>query len=236
MRAQVSFANIPSISPFRSLDPILTRVHTGLSINPGGRFNPLRNPTDLPPVRDLTASTRSLNAILPHQASLNGSTFEAGLRISYNAPVQAVRDAVTLPRAHYHVTCPITPSRSGVEGVDLGCQYFSIVPETGAEKQDGHDTSQRCWEHGCNGRRFSTRGNFVRHQKERANRGTKVLCPACGAIFSRTTARDKHLINQSCGRIRRYSNGRIRPLFARALERRANELLAGGGQHPSCSK
>ncbi|KAI2614442.1 uncharacterized protein GGS25DRAFT_527521 [Hypoxylon fragiforme] len=81
-------------------------------------------------------------------------------------------------------------------------------------------TSTQCWDHGCNGRRFSTRGNLVRHQKEQAppqqREVRKACCRHCGAFFTRTTARDKHVVNQSCGRIRRYSNGRVRPLFAAA--------------------
>ncbi|KAL7629227.1 hypothetical protein AAE478_000747 [Parahypoxylon ruwenzoriense] len=90
----------------------------------------------------------------------------------------------------------------------------------GDSERCSDEASMRCWEHGCNGRRFSTRGNLVRHQKEKANREVKAYtskCFICGAVFTRSTARDKHIINQRCGRIRRYSNGRIRPLFARSM-------------------
>ena len=69
----------------------------------------------------------------------------------------------------------------------------------------------RCWDHGCNGREFSSRSNFVRHKKEREGEAAKVLCPLCDAVFSRASARDTHLTKQSCNRIRRYSNGRPRP-------------------------
>lgn len=74
-----------------------------------------------------------------------------------------------------------------------------------------HSGKHRCWDHGCNGREFSSKSNFVRHVKERSGASTKGVCPLCGAIFTRNSARDTHLAKQSCNRIRRYSNGRPRP-------------------------
>jgi len=68
-----------------------------------------------------------------------------------------------------------------------------------------------CWEHGCNGRKFRTASNLRRHRKEKSRARPECPCPRCGAIFSRTTARNIHLEKGSCNRIRRYSNGRIRP-------------------------
>jgi hypothetical protein len=69
----------------------------------------------------------------------------------------------------------------------------------------------RCWDHGCEGREFSSKSNFIRHKKEKDGEAAKVTCPLCGGIFTRTSARDTHLAKQSCHRIRRYSNGRPRP-------------------------
>lgn len=69
----------------------------------------------------------------------------------------------------------------------------------------------RCWEHGCNGRQFSTVGNLVRHCREKSEQRPQRKCPRCGALFSRTTARNQHLAKNACNRIRRYSNGRQRP-------------------------
>jgi hypothetical protein len=67
-----------------------------------------------------------------------------------------------------------------------------------------------CWEHGCNGKVFSSWSNLRRHERERASQAPRCYCPRCGAYFSRTTARNQHLANMSCTRIRRYSNGRTR--------------------------
>lgn len=50
----------------------------------------------------------------------------------------------------------------------------------------------RCFEHGCNGRFFSTFSNLLRHQRERSGVASKCHCRYCGAEFTRTTARDGH--------------------------------------------
>ena len=56
----------------------------------------------------------------------------------------------------------------------------------------------QCWEHGCNGRQFSTFSNLLRHQREKSGTATKSYCPKCGAEFTRTTARNGHLQFDKC--------------------------------------
>lgn len=56
----------------------------------------------------------------------------------------------------------------------------------------------QCWEHGCNGRQFSTFSNLLRHQREKSGQSTKASCPNCGAEFTRTTARNGHLLQGKC--------------------------------------
>ncbi|KAJ1299529.1 hypothetical protein OPQ81_003308 [Rhizoctonia solani] len=56
----------------------------------------------------------------------------------------------------------------------------------------------QCWEHGCNGRQFSTFSNLLRHQREKSGQAAKATCPDCGAEFTRTTARNGHLLHQKC--------------------------------------
>ncbi|KAH7123423.1 hypothetical protein B0J13DRAFT_455400, partial [Dactylonectria estremocensis] len=51
----------------------------------------------------------------------------------------------------------------------------------------------RCWEHGCDGRQFSTMSNLLRHQREQSGQAAKVSCPNCKGYFTRTTARKVHL-------------------------------------------
>ena len=56
----------------------------------------------------------------------------------------------------------------------------------------------QCWDHGCNGRQFSAFSNLLRHQREKSGRATKSNCPNCGAEFTRTTARNGHLMRGKC--------------------------------------
>lgn len=56
----------------------------------------------------------------------------------------------------------------------------------------------QCWEHGCNGREFSTFSNLLRHQRERSGVVAKAECPVCGAVFTRTTARNIHVAQGKC--------------------------------------
>lgn len=58
----------------------------------------------------------------------------------------------------------------------------------------------RCWEHGCNGRQFSTFSNLLRHQREKSGQAAKASCPNCGAEFTRTTARNGHMLHDKCKR------------------------------------
>lgn len=56
----------------------------------------------------------------------------------------------------------------------------------------------QCWEHGCNGRQFSTFSNLLRHQRVKSGAATKSICPNCGAEFTRTTARNGHMAHEKC--------------------------------------
>ncbi|KAI5468184.1 hypothetical protein BGZ63DRAFT_333783, partial [Mariannaea sp. PMI_226] len=65
-----------------------------------------------------------------------------------------------------------------------------------------NNTRLCCWEHGCNGRRFTTPSNLRRHKREKSRARPVCRCPRCGASFSRTTARNTHVLRGSCNRIR----------------------------------
>ncbi|KAL2020661.1 hypothetical protein VTK56DRAFT_8057 [Thermocarpiscus australiensis] len=64
----------------------------------------------------------------------------------------------------------------------------------------------QCWDHGCNGRQFSTFSNLLRHQREKSGQATKAICPNCGAEFTRTTARNGHLLHDKCKKKNNNSN------------------------------
>ncbi|KJX99907.1 hypothetical protein TI39_contig348g00034 [Zymoseptoria brevis] len=64
----------------------------------------------------------------------------------------------------------------------------------------------QCWEHGCNGRQFSTFSNLLRHQREKSGTANKSYCPKCNAEFTRTTAMHGHLKHDKCTKQRRESD------------------------------
>lgn len=62
----------------------------------------------------------------------------------------------------------------------------------------GSRQKPQCWDHGCNGRQFSTFSNLLRHQREKSGHAQKARCPHCGTEFTRTTARNGHLYGGKC--------------------------------------
>jgi hypothetical protein len=74
----------------------------------------------------------------------------------------------------------------------------------------------RCWDHGCNGRVFSTHSNLLRHQREKSGQAAKSTCPRCGAMFTRKTAMNGHMLHDKCKRKSGYSSGSERSASAGA--------------------
>jgi hypothetical protein len=66
----------------------------------------------------------------------------------------------------------------------------------------------RCWDHGCNGRAFSTHSNLLRHVREKSGQATKSTCPRCGAVFTRKTAMNGHMQHDKCKRKSGYDSER----------------------------
>ncbi|KAH8589457.1 hypothetical protein B0O99DRAFT_335786 [Bisporella sp. PMI_857] len=56
----------------------------------------------------------------------------------------------------------------------------------------------RCYDHGCDGRRFSSLGNYRRHIREKAQLAKTFQCPTCGKVFTRSTARNLHQEMNKC--------------------------------------
>jgi hypothetical protein len=65
-------------------------------------------------------------------------------------------------------------------------------------QETGPPHESRCWDHGCNGRAFSTHSNYLRHPREKNGRATRAVCPRCGAIFTRKAALDGHISHDKC--------------------------------------
>lgn len=86
----------------------------------------------------------------------------------------------------YPVQPPVPPSGNPATG------------DTGHVRVVQSRPKPQCWEHGCNGRQFSTFSNLLRHQREKSGQAAKASCPNCGAEFTRTTARNGHLLHDKC--------------------------------------
>ncbi|SPJ70621.1 uncharacterized protein FTOL_00349 [Fusarium torulosum] len=71
----------------------------------------------------------------------------------------------------------------------------------------------RCFDHGCDGRRFSSIGNLVRHQKEQSRglSARRYKCPYCDQTFTRSTARNVHLSRGRCGGVNTIHNDNNNP-------------------------
>lgn len=76
----------------------------------------------------------------------------------------------------------------------------------GGERVVDPPRESRCWDHGCNGRAFSTHSNFLRHQREKNGQASKSSCPRCGAMFTRKTAMNGHMLHEKCKRRSGYSS------------------------------
>ena len=83
---------------------------------------------------------------------------------------------------------PVSPPSMGGSPQDTAGQVRVVQPRP----------KPQCWEHGCNGRQFSTFSNLLRHQREKSGQATKATCPNCHAEFTRTTARNGHLLHDKC--------------------------------------
>jgi hypothetical protein len=60
-------------------------------------------------------------------------------------------------------------------------------------------TTFQCWDHGCDGRKFSSLSNYRRHCRERiVTSEAMICCPYCGQRFTRTSGRDAHIERGRC--------------------------------------
>ncbi|KAJ4163852.1 hypothetical protein LMH87_005556 [Akanthomyces muscarius] len=76
----------------------------------------------------------------------------------------------------------------------------ATAPDASPSGASSSRPKPRCWDHGCNGRQFSTFSNLLRHQREKSGQAAKATCPNCGAEFTRTTARNGHMLHDKCKR------------------------------------
>ncbi|KAI4231725.1 MAG: hypothetical protein L6R40_007646 [Gallowayella cf. fulva] len=95
------------------------------------------------------------------------------------------------------------PSNVSTSGSYRTSRQPSLAPSISPNPDDSiriveNPRKPQCFDHGCNGRQFSTFSNLLRHQREKSGTATKSYCPRCGAEFTRTTARNGHMAHDKC--------------------------------------
>ncbi|KAJ9137872.1 Transcription factor C2C2 protein [Pleurostoma richardsiae] len=147
------------------------------------------------------ATTMGAQLVLPSYSPPMSSQAQPIFPSPYQQPYMADYSAyptstgASLP-PHYHR--PVGP--------DMMYPMAPVIPPSAAtHAQEGGGVrvvqsrpKPQCWEHGCNGRQFSTFSNLLRHQREKSGQAAKATCPNCGAEFTRTTARNGHLLHDKC--------------------------------------
>ncbi|KAF4500662.1 hypothetical protein FAGAP_3152 [Fusarium agapanthi] len=157
-------------------------------------------PTTMSSSTYLQSYSPSLEDHQPQSAPVYPTSYPQSLQANYNMPVDYA--AVYAGSSQYSTRSPPVPV-----GQDVGFMYQipTVLGPGGSNTQEaGHvrvvqsRPKPRCWEHGCNGRQFSTFSNLLRHQREKSGQAAKASCPNCGAEFTRTTARNGHLLHDKC--------------------------------------
>ncbi|GME22144.1 transcription factor C2H2 [Neofusicoccum parvum] len=127
----------------------------------------------------------------PYGANYSTSTGQYNANAGYGVPYGATQSAAppmyggaSPYQAQYGAGGATDPSAA--LGADRGVRVLNSRPKP------------QCWEHGCNGRQFSTFSNLLRHQREKSGTASKSYCPRCGAEFTRTTARNGHMAHDKC--------------------------------------
>lgn len=113
--------------------------------------------------------------------------------------------AMSIPTPESPNAIYLTPShgQQPLPSIGVTMQPFARVPSTLESSPAEIEImparpKPQCWDHGCNGRQFSTFSNLLRHQREKSGSATKAICPHCGTEFTRTTARNGHMSGGKC--------------------------------------
>ncbi|KXJ84976.1 hypothetical protein Micbo1qcDRAFT_154539 [Microdochium bolleyi] len=99
---------------------------------------------------------------------------------------------------HHGMMYPVYSPMLQVGGGPLPSAIGTTASEPGHVRVVQARPKQQCWEHGCNGRPFTTLSNLRRHQREKSAQAPKSSCPNCGAEFTRTSARKVHGLHDKC--------------------------------------
>lgn len=88
--------------------------------------------------------------------------------------------------------------------IDIPSQQSPNQPNT-CSSDAGKGQVYRCWDHGCEGRTFSSRSNYSRHIKEKSQQrpvASLASCQYCGRVFTRASGKRLHVESFACRRNR----------------------------------
>jgi hypothetical protein len=169
-----------------------------------------------PPRRDTNVfggMTKHMNADAL-VASIDAAYLTAGLeslpQASPDEQLQlwsAAESASTQSEASFHKEMDGHPQSIGTSKYQ-NAQYHihteSSPPESSTQHaaSDGSEEQTRfiCWDHGCQGRVFTTYSNLRRRCRKRSETPEKTTCEGCGRQFSRPAAKTRHQDRGRCKR------------------------------------
>ncbi|KXJ92322.1 hypothetical protein Micbo1qcDRAFT_61232 [Microdochium bolleyi] len=188
----------PSMAVYTSSQPQLSLLPEPVTTLPGVSTYLPSSYTASPPLSDQQA------AMFPASYDYLGISYNSGYTSSSPPPSHshshgALASQYRSPpvQDHHGMMYPAHSPMLPASG-PLPSAIGSTVPEPGHVRVVQTRPKPQCWEHGCNGRQFSTFSNLLRHQREKSGQATKSSCPNCGAEFTRTTARNGHLLHDKC--------------------------------------
>lgn len=179
-------------------------------------------PHQVPVTRSLSHSPLSSHHIGPLTPPLTAGLDSVQPQLVGSPGAQAGMDPIRSPsiyETHAYSSSYAAPAVQAPQPLYQNPPSYSYPPPQGmsTRQQMGRNSTDsqvrvinqkpkpQCWEHGCNGREFSTFSNLLRHQREKSGTAAKSYCPKCGAEFTRTTARNGHLAHEKCSKQRRTS-------------------------------
>ena len=145
----------------------------------------------IPSPNIMNTSSAASTSASPYSSSLSRSPNLYGSTSLYQQTSYSTSPAPFLPNQPQSLSYPPSLIENSVS------ELIAKDPPSNERVLNSRPKPQ-CWEHGCNGRQFSTFSNLLRHQREKSGTAPKSYCPKCGAEFTRTTARNGHLQHDKC--------------------------------------
>ncbi|BDD62949.1 hypothetical protein MAP00_007901 [Monascus purpureus] len=169
--------------------------HYPSSQSPGRVYQPRRAPV-IPSVPSNTLLSNPPS--FPEQQMLHSSPSYVLNHSEYYLP----ESSLPQPISPHRVSVPASSHAPSLPTPETVYSSPEPAPTSSEPERQIPVTSSRprpqCWDHGCNGREFSTFSNLLRHQREKSGVIAKAECPICGAVFTRTTARNIHVAQGKC--------------------------------------